>query len=143
MSASEPAPPATRTLPALGPDNQAYWTGGLDGALMITQCRDCAGYTHPPLPRCSRCGGANVGAAAVSGRGRVAAFTVNHQAWVPGLKVPYVFAAVELEEQSELYVFCNIVGCDVDEVGPHMPVEVIFEQHQDVALPQFRPRTQR
>jgi uncharacterized OB-fold protein len=142
MSAPETGAPAARSLPALDANNRAYWTGGADGALMIVRCRACGGYTHPPLPRCSRCGGGEVQPAAVSGRGRVAAFTVNYQPWVPGLAVPYVFAAVELEEQSELYVFCNIVECDVDEVSWRLPVEVVFEQHEDVALPQFRPRRQ-
>jgi len=80
-----------------------------------------------------------MGPAPVSGRARVASFTVNHQVWIPNLAVPYVFAAVELVEQPELYVFTNIVACPVDDVRIGMDVEVVFEQHEDVFLPLFRP----
>jgi uncharacterized OB-fold protein len=54
--------------------------------------------------------------------------------------VPYVFAAVELEEQPQLYVFTNIVNSPVEDVGIGMPVEVVFEPHEDVHLPMFQPR---
>jgi uncharacterized OB-fold protein len=75
----------------------------------------------------------------VSGRGRVASFTINRQPWVPGLAVPFVFAAVELVEQAELYVFTNIVGCAVEAVRIGMSVEVTFEAHGAIHLPLFRP----
>ncbi|MDB5444870.1 MAG: DNA-binding protein [Phenylobacterium sp.] len=138
MATGETDEPA-RQLPALDPDNRPYWTGGADGQLLIQRCDACGHHVHPPLPRCSRCGSDSLTPSAVSGRGRVAAFTVNEQAWVPGLRTPYVFAAVELEEQGELYVFTNIVECAVNDVTMHMPVEVLFEQHEDVFLPFFRP----
>ena len=69
---------------------------------------------------------------------RVAAYTVNHEAWLPGLDVPFVFAAVELVEQPELYVFTNILA-PPDAVRRGMPVSVTFEQHDDVWLPLFVP----
>ena len=75
----------------------------------------------------------------MSGRGRVASFTVNHQAWLPGLAVPYVFAAVELAEQAELYVLTNIVDCEPETVKNGMSVQVCFEAQGDVFLPMFRP----
>jgi uncharacterized OB-fold protein len=34
----------------------------------------------------------------------------------------------------------NIVGCAPDEVYVGMPVEVTFDEHDDVWLPLFRPR---
>jgi len=133
-----PAAPA-RPLPALGPENEAFWTGGREGRLMICRCRACGAYAHPPRPRCPQCHGAQMAPAPVSGRGRVAAFTVNRQAWVPGLATPYVFAAVELEEQAELYVLSNIVGCPPEAVRTGLPVEVLFEPHEEVFVPLFRP----
>ena len=53
---------------------------------------------------------------ATSGRGRVVTFTVNHKAWVPGLPVPYVLALVALEEQDDVRLVGNIIGCDSDAV---------------------------
>jgi uncharacterized OB-fold protein len=130
---------ASRQLPALEPETAFFWTSGGDGRLRICRCEGCRRYLHPPLPRCPHCGGSQVSPSSVSGRARVASFTVNEQPWVPGLAVPFVFAAVELVEQAELYVFTNIVGCPVEDVRIGMAVEVIFEQHGDIFLPMFRP----
>ena len=92
-----------------------FWTGGAEGKLLIARCDKCNVYQHPPLQRCSGCGGEAFTPTPVSGRGRVATFTVNHEPWMPNLRVPFVFAAVELAEQPELYVFSNISG-PVDQV---------------------------
>lgn len=130
--------PAPRPLPALDKETAFFWTAGAEGRLLICRCESCGLYLHPPLPRCPACGG-DTQPSPVSGRARVASFTVNHQQWVPGLEVPYVFAAVELIEQPELYVLTNIVGCSVEDVRMDMPVEVAFEQHGEIFLPMFRP----
>ena len=132
---SEAAP---RQLPALEPETAFFWTAGAEGRLHIARCVACERWQHPPLPRCPRCGG-EVAPREVSGRGRVATFTVNHQAWLPGQAVPFVFAAVELAEQKELYVFSNIAGCPIEAVRTGMPVEVRFEPQGDVWLPMFQP----
>jgi uncharacterized protein len=128
------APP--RQLPLLEPGTAWFWTSGADGCLRIQRCGDCDHWQHPPLPRCPKCHGEALEPQPVSGRGRVASYTVNHEAWVPGLPVPFVFAAIELEEQAELYVFSNVLG-DVDAVTSGMAVAVTFEQHDHVWLPLF------
>jgi uncharacterized OB-fold protein len=74
---------------------------------------------------------------AVSGRGSVASFTVNHQRWAPDLPVPYVVAIVELAEQPGLRLLSNIVGGAPEDVHVGMPVRVTFEQIEDVWLPLF------
>jgi uncharacterized protein len=127
-----------RQLPALDPDTEFYWRSGADGRLRIARCVGCRTYIHPPLPRCGVCGG-QTAPEAVSGRGRVASFTVNHQPWLPGLAVPYVFAAVELAEQAALYVLTNIIDCPPETMRIGMGVEVCFESVADVFLPMFRP----
>jgi uncharacterized protein len=127
-----------RKLPQLTPDTEAFWTGGKDGCLMIQRCTHCGTYQHPPLPLCAQCRTETVLPTAVSGRGRVKTFTVNHQQWVPGLDEPFVFAAVELEEQAELYVFSNVLA-PPDSVRSGMKVKVCFEHHEDVWLPMFAP----
>ena len=125
-----------RKLPLLTPETEAFWTGGRDGCLMIQRCTHCGLYQHPPLPICSACRTETVHPTAVSGRARIRTFTVNHQAWVPGLDETFVFAAVELEEQAELYVFTNILA-PPEQVRSGMPVKVCFEHHEDVWLPMF------
>ena len=133
-------PPPTRKLPKLEPDTAFYWTSGAEGVLSIQRCGDCGVYQHPPFPRCSACGSEAVAPAPVSGQGRIASYTINYEPWVPGLQVPFVFAAVELAEQRELYVFTNILA-PVHAVRVGMAVTVAFDLHEDVWLPMFRPRT--
>lgn len=129
---------AARKLPELEPETAFFWTSGEDGLLRIQRCGDCGQWQHPPWPRCRKCHSEAVAPQPVSGRGRVATYTVNVEPWIPGLEVPFVFAAVELEEQPELYVFTNILA-PPEAVRRGMPVEVKFERQEDVWLPLFRP----
>jgi len=132
------APEAPRKLPALTPDTEAFWTGGKDGQLLIQRCSSCLRYQHPPQPLCPACRTETMAPAAVSGRGKVKTFTVNHQQWLPDQDPTFVFAAIELPEQDELYVFSNVLA-PPDVVRSGLPVTVCFERHADVWLPLFRP----
>ena len=129
----------SRHLPALDTDTGFFWKAGAAGRLLISRCGACRRYQHPPLPYCPACGSKTPTPEPVSGRGRVATFTINEQRWTADLEVPFVFAAVELKEQSELYVLSNIVGCALHEVRIGLPVCVRFEQHGEVYLPLFEP----
>lgn len=130
-----------RKLPLLTLDTAPFWQGGATGQLNICHCGSCQRFFHPPAPICPNCQSFDVGPRAVSGRGKVASFTVNHQAWVPDLPVPFVIAIVELADQPGLRFLSNIVGIAPDKVRIDMPVRVIFEQHEDVWLPLFEPDT--
>jgi len=70
----------------------------------------------------------------------VATFTLNHQPWVPSPDHPYVIAIVEIEEQPSLRLMTNVVNCPAQDVRIGMPVQVVFEQHDDVWIPLFEPR---
>ena len=129
---------AARKLPALEPDSAFFWTSGADGVLRIQRCTDCGTWQHPPFPRCSKCGSEAIAPAPVSGKGRVASYTINREPWVPGLEVPFVYAVIELDEQPELYVFTNVLA-PVEAMRVGMRVVVEFERHDDVWLPMFRP----
>lgn len=130
---------AARTLPVIDRDNEAYWTWGREGKLAIHRCAACDYLVHPPVPFCPKCESRDVAPQAVSGRGRVVTFTVNHKAWVPDLPVPYVLALVAIEEQDDVRLACNIVDCAPDAVTFGMEVEVLFEQAEDLWVPLFRP----
>lgn len=127
-----------RTLPVLEAGSEFFWTAGEEGVLRIQWCATCDRWQHPPLPLCPVCHGDRLIVKAVSGRGRIKTFTVNHQAWKPGMTVPFIFAAIELEEQPELYVLSNVTGA-VETLRSGMAVEVYFERQEDVWIPLFRP----
>jgi len=131
--------PAVRLVPTPGPETEAFWTGGERGELLISFCRGCGHYFHPPGPVCWRCRSLDVAPKAVSGRAVVATYTVNRQPWVPGFAPPYVIAMVELVEEPDVRLQTNLVDIAPDEVSIGLEVEVFFEQWDRVWVPLFRP----
>ena len=133
-----------RILPAVGEDNEHFWYGGADGELRFLRCTACETYVHPPAPVCPQCLGRDLGVTAVSGRGRVVTYTVNHQPWIPGFDPPYFIAIVELEEQAGLRLTTNIVNCEESTLRIDLPVKVLFEDAgEGVFVPLFEPASGR
>jgi uncharacterized OB-fold protein len=130
--------PAIRLLPRLSGEAAFFWTSGADGKLRFLRCRDCREYVHPPAPCCPSCLGSDLAPEPVSGRGTVVAATCNVQQWIPGSD-PYLIGLVAIDEQPSVRLTTNLVDVEPDQVECDMPVEVVFEQHEDVYLPLFRP----
>jgi uncharacterized OB-fold protein len=130
---------AARITPVLTELNRHFWTGGAEGVLRFFRCADCGLYLHPPAPVCRRCLSDTIGVAAVSGRGHVLTYTVNHQSWRPGVAVPYNIALVELVEQPALRLTTNLVGIAGTDIEIGMPVQVEFEQVGEIFIPVFAP----
>ncbi len=128
-----------RPLPIVTKDSEAFWRGGVDGKLHIYRCLDCQYYVHPPVRFCPHCESRKVEPQAVSGKGIVASYTVNHQQWFPDIEVPYVFALVELAEDASVRIPTNIINCPANDVQIGMKVRVLFEKHEDVYVPFFEP----
>ena len=129
-----------RMLPILNDLNRAFWTGGASGELHIFRCQECRRWIHPPNPMCGGCGARSVHPEPVSGRARVFSFTINHYEWNPAAAVPYVIAMVELEEQEDIRLNTNLVGCPPSDVYVGMPVRVLFEQQGEFFIPLFAPK---
>lgn len=134
---TDETPPA-RSLPVLNDMNGYFWTGGREGRLRILRCQDCGRYIHPYAALCPKCRSERIEPEAVSGRGQVVSFTVNHQPWFPHVPVPYVIALVELDEQADIRLVTNMPDTPIEAVRPGLPVEVYFEAHGEVFIPLFR-----
>lgn len=128
-----------RPLPARSPRSDPYWSSGADDVLRLQRCRACRRYHHPPGPVCPYCLGPELEWSPVSGLGSIYTFTLNHQPWYPGWLTPYVVAIVQLEEQDDLRLTTNIVGCAPGDVRIGQRVRVRFERREDVWLPLFEP----
>ena len=134
------AGPVPRVLPATDGPAGFFWTSGADGVLRFLRCSDCEYLIHPPAPICPRCHSREVRPAPVSGRGTLYSFTVNHQPW-DGVGDTYIIGLVQIDEQPDVRLTTNIVDVDPADVRIGMPVEVVFENHDPVYLPLFRPVT--
>ena len=128
-----------RPLPQLTEENRFFWTSGEDGTLRFQRCTACGELRHPPVGVCPYCYATDWEPSAVSGRGVVAGFTVNHHPWIPTLAPPYVIAIVAIDEDDRVRLTTNIVGCEPGDVRVGMRVQVRFEHQADVWLPLFEP----
>lgn len=126
-----------RPRPRLDAENRAFWTGGAEGKLNIMKCGDCGAFTHPPLLMCRHCQGERMAPQAVSGKATIDTYTVNHQAWMPGLEVPFVIARVRLDDAPEVILTTNIVGSPVDAVDFGDKVQVTFDEQDGIWYPLF------
>lgn len=133
-----------RPLPQLTDLNRPYWTAGADSQWRMQRCTDCDRLFHPPALRCPYDHGTPE-YVALSGRGRVEAWTVNRHPFFPGFTPPYVIAFVNPVEDDRVRVLTDLVNVDPDDVSTGMPVRVVFERHTDghdedeVFIPLFEP----
>jgi uncharacterized OB-fold protein len=134
MSASADPPPP-RMLSALPRTGRFYWTGGRDGELRLLRMRSTGRWLHPFWDVDED--DPDVAVEAVSGRGSVFTFTVNEQAYAPGVPTPYVVAIVQLDEQEDLRIVSNIVGCEPEAVTIGARVRVLFEPQGELFVPVF------
>lgn len=131
-----------RPLPELTPENTAFWTGGERGELMIAFCGDCSKAVHPPQLLCPACQSQAVAARAVAGTGTVYSFTVNHQPWLPDMKVPFAIAVVDLDDAPGVRVTAPVLTDDPDTVRIGQAMTIAFEASGDVWLPLWRAAEQ-
>lgn len=132
--------PPRRVLPTTEGQSAFFWRSGADGTLRFLQCSSCRYLIHPPTSFCPRCHSRGSEPTAVSGRGTVYSYTVNHQPW-DGSPNPYVIAVVEIVEQQDLRLMTNLVDVEPEDVRIGAPVEVVFEDLDPTYLPLFRPVT--
>jgi uncharacterized OB-fold protein len=130
-----------RILPRITNRNEHFWQGGREGELRFQRCRACGYFLHPPAVLCPKCHSKDIGIEAVSGRAELLTYSVNYQAWMPGLEPPFALAIVRCVEQDDLRLTTNLVNCDIDAIEIGMPVQVLFEPHveEEVWIPLFEP----
>ena len=135
-----------RPLPEpMTPETRPYWEGLRKRRLMLPTCGRCGPFFYP-RPYCPRCHRPVTRWIKASGRGRLHAFEIAHQAFDPAFKVkpPYVLAMIELDEGPRL--MSNLIGIAPDPrlIRCDMPVEVVFRRlDRGVVIPLFKPAPER
>ena len=130
-----------RPTPAVTPINEGFFSLADKGVLSLQHCTACDSRWYLPSSNCPNCPSTDLDWVEVSGQGSLWSWIVMHQPYLRAFKdeVPYVVAFVQLREGVEI-----IAGlADVDPADLHidMPLEVVFEElGQDaVPMPFFRP----
>jgi uncharacterized OB-fold protein len=131
-------------LPTIEAESQPFWDAARDGRLLIHRCQACGLAHHYPRPFCPSCWSEDVVWEEASGRATLYTHSTVHMNDLPpfGARVPYVVAAVDLEEGPR--VMTNIVDCDPADLRIGMAVEVAFQElTPEITAPVFRPAPDR
>ena len=126
--------PGVMLRPAVSPDTAFFWAGTALGELRIQRCGSCGALRHPPGPLCTACGSARPGYVVAVGTGQVFSYVVHHHPPVPGKRLPFMIALVELDEGVRMVG--ELVGVEPERVGIGMPVRAGFAKIDgDLTLP--------
>jgi uncharacterized OB-fold protein len=109
--------------------------------LMGVRCSKCNALFTPPRPVCPKCGSAKLSWVELSGKGKLATFTVVHVGPTElASDTPYIVGVTELSEGPK--ISCRITGFDPNKpesikIGSPMMVDFIIKGEK--AVLGFRP----
>lgn len=109
--------------PAASRDTQFFWDGVRAHELRVQKRAD-GSLAHPPVPAVWQDKQSPVEYAVASGRGTVFSYVVHHAPKVPGRRLPFVVALVELEEGVRMLGELRNVDPSAVEIG--MPVHATY-----------------
>ncbi len=136
--AEEPVGEVLRPVVSL--DTEFFWAGLRERELRIQKCLACDEVRHPPGPMCPGCGSTELTHVVAEGVGEVYSFVVHHHPPMPGKRLPFVVALVELAEGVRL--LAELIDVDPAEVRVGLPVRVDFQRvDSDLTLPVWRLRS--
>jgi uncharacterized OB-fold protein len=118
------AAPGEVLRPVVTADTAFFWDGTARGELRIQRCGECGALRHPPGPMCPACGGDKPEYLVAAGTGEVYSYVVHHHPPVPGRRVPFVVALVQLTEGVRMVG--ELLGTDPGQVRIGMPVRAEF-----------------
>jgi uncharacterized protein len=129
------------------PETAPFWDGCARGELLVQACAACGLRRMPPRPMCPRCRSLDHRWEATSGRATIWSFVVPHPPLLPAYQelAPYNAIVVALDEDPEIRFVGNLVAAPdgaINEIDPATieigdPVQVVFQQVEDVTLPRW------
>lgn len=122
--------------PVISRDTEFFWEGTRAGELRIQRWGDTLRHPPGPMPPDGDLD-AKPDWVVASGRGTVYSYVVHHRPAVPGKKLPFVIALVELEEGVRM--LGELLDADPEEVHIGLPVIAAFVKvDDDITLPAWR-----
>lgn len=126
-----------KILPPVTALTEPYWAGCREQELRLQQCDACGQYQFYPRSICSHCGHNELTWRRVSGRGRVASFSVVRRPMSEAYPAPTVIALVDLAEGPRM--MSSLADADPDSLAIGQAVAVDFaEWSEDIFMPVFR-----
>jgi uncharacterized OB-fold protein len=131
--------PSGLPAPVPEPDGLSapFWSGLLDGRLLLQHCERCATWQHAPEWICHRCHAFDPPFREVVPHGRIFSW---ERVWHPSHPRltghgPYLVVLVELPEAGQVRLLGNLLGDPMQAVTIGAEVEGVFESHVDAAPP--------
>ncbi len=129
--------PNPTPIPNPIPTSEPFWSATKEHRLMLQRCNNGHVFYYART-HCPECLSRELEWFEASGRGRLYSFTVCERAQSPDFEpdVPYTVAAIVLEEGPRMTSL--LVDTPADQVHCDMPVEVVWQDVGEVAMPYFR-----
>lgn len=118
-------PEFKKTLPPDTELSRPFWEGCRENELRLQYCSDCSQFQFYPRIFCSHCDGEALSWQVVTGRGRIASFTIVRRGISRAYQTPYVVALIDLDEGPRM--MSGVVGCEPEKVAVGNAVDVQFE----------------
>jgi uncharacterized OB-fold protein len=142
-AAAAPAAPAVSAAPAgdvlepvVSRDTAFFWDGTAAGELRIQRCGGCGALRHPPGPGCPECGVFRPEYTVAAGTGEIYSYVVHHHPPVPGRRLPFMVALVELTEGVRMVG--ELLDPPPGQLRVGAPVRVEFAPAGGFMLPAWR-----
>lgn len=131
--------PADAMVLGVDPDNDAFWVAVGEGSIQLRTCDRCGTTFVLPLPSCPDCGSDTLTLGTSSGRGTLYSWVVVHVPFGDGLaeQVPYVVAAVELDEGAR--IFARLEGVAQESLADGLRLRATFPVDEGRAPIVFTP----
>lgn len=126
-------------LPQMDAVSEPFWSACAERRLVVQHCRACGSFQYPPRLFCRNCRGAEFDWPQSNGSGRIYTYTVVHHAPSAELRdqIPYVVAAVKLEDCGGVLVISNLVGESASGVTVDRAVRLRWDNDAGLWLPRF------
>lgn len=133
-----PPPPGGFPMPRPSERSEPFWSGCLEGRLVLPLCSACGARALRAFAVCPQCLATALAWEQSAGLGTLYSWTVVWRPPHPGFVVPYAPAVVTLEEGW--WFLSAVVGCAPDALREGLTLQVEFHAASDeLALPYFRP----
>lgn len=127
-----------RSLPTPSALTAPFWDAARESTLIYPHCTNCHRAFFRPEIVCVHCFSSEWEWRTSAGAGTLHSWSVVSRPALTGMPVPYVVAAVRLDE--DWYMFTNIIDCEVGDLRADLPVRVEFRRmNDDISLPFFVP----